>query len=575
MSLSSGDVIEARWTDRSSVTWSSTFTVAGTASTPATGQPSQSGGVIGPSARRCFAVAGSPGDAAVVNLTPVGATGYGYGVLVSSDVTNAPTASNVNYALGSTDPNVAMVPIGADGRVCFENAPFAAVDLVADQLGTVAADSYRPATTSGAPRRVIDTRQNGGVIGPSARRCFAVAGSPGDAAVVNLTPVGATGYGYGVLVSSDVTNAPTVSNVNYALGSTDPNVAMVPIGADGRVCFENAPFAAVDLVADQLGTVAADSYRPATTSGAPRRVIDTRSALSSSTRSVGDAVPTPPATPAPAPSSGSSSGSGPVADGVNPPYNGSEGIWPTSPHLIPSGFPTPATTGVPAGVRLTSSGSLEITKAGTVIDGLDINGNVEIRADNVTIRNSRITSNAEIPVRVYKDGNERTYSGFVIEDSRIRGVGRCSAAIGLSNYTARRVHISGCSDGAKAFSNTTIEDSYLAGFYRVDGETHNDAIQSSGGSNIVIRRNTVLGPYQMSTSAIILQANQSALSNVLVEGNYLSGGSYTIYTSDKGAGASNIRVINNVFERDGWLYGWKSTNTSAAVYSGNTIRPPS
>ena len=137
------------------------------------------------------------------------------------------------------------------------------------------------------------------------------------------------------------------------------------------------------------------------------------------------------------------------------------------------------------------------------------------------------------------------------------------------------MHISGCSDGAKAFSNTTIEDSYLAGFYRVDGESHNDAIQSSGGSNIVIRRNTVLGPYQMSTAAIILQANQSALSNVLVEGNYLSGGSYTIYTSDKGAGASNIRVINNVIERDGWLYGWKSTNTSAAVYSGNTMHTPS
>ena len=110
-------------------------------------------------------MAGSPGDAAVVNLTPVGATGYGYGVLVSSDVTDSPTASNVNYARGSTDPNVAMVPIGADGRVCFENAPFAAVDLVADQLGTVAADAYQPATSSGAPRRVIDTRQNGGSAG--------------------------------------------------------------------------------------------------------------------------------------------------------------------------------------------------------------------------------------------------------------------------------------------------------------------------------------------------------------------------------------------------------------------------
>ena len=86
-------------------------------------------------------MAGSPGDAAVVNLTPVGATGYGFGVLVSSDVSDVPTASNVNYVPGSTDPNVAMVPIGADGRVCFENASVRLVDLVADQLGTVAANS--------------------------------------------------------------------------------------------------------------------------------------------------------------------------------------------------------------------------------------------------------------------------------------------------------------------------------------------------------------------------------------------------------------------------------------------------
>ena len=103
-------------------------------------------------------MSGSPGDAALVNLTPVAATGAGDGQLVSSDVAVAPVASNVNYRPGSVDPNVGVARIGADGRVCFVNARHASVHLVADHLGTIDAASYTPATASGAPKRRVDTR---------------------------------------------------------------------------------------------------------------------------------------------------------------------------------------------------------------------------------------------------------------------------------------------------------------------------------------------------------------------------------------------------------------------------------
>ena len=234
--------------------------------------------ILTPSARRCFEVAGSPGDAAVVNLTPVLAQGPGFGVLVSSDVSVVPNASNVNYGVGSVDPNVAVAPIGADGRVCFQNADLTSVHLVADQVGTIVGESYVQPTRSGAPRRLLDTRETGKAVAPSARRCFEVAGSPGDAAVVNLTPVLAQGPGFGVLVSSDVSVVPNASNVNYGVGSVDPNVAVAPIGADGRVCFQNADLTSVHLVADQVGTIVGESYVQPTRSGAPRRLLDTRDA---------------------------------------------------------------------------------------------------------------------------------------------------------------------------------------------------------------------------------------------------------------------------------------------------------
>jgi hypothetical protein len=96
---------------------------------------------------------------AVVNLTPAQALGAGFGELVSSDVAAATGSSNVNYRPSTVDPNVAVAQIGADGEVCFINGPTASVHLIAAHLGTIDADSYTPATTSGEPDRKIDTRR--------------------------------------------------------------------------------------------------------------------------------------------------------------------------------------------------------------------------------------------------------------------------------------------------------------------------------------------------------------------------------------------------------------------------------
>jgi hypothetical protein len=113
---------------------------------------------VAPSGRLCFSVAGSPGDVALVNLTPVLAQGPGNGQLISSDVTTPPVASNVNYQPGSIDPNVAAARIGADGKVCYVNSVHTNVHLVADHLGTIDAAAYTTATPNGAPDRKIDTR---------------------------------------------------------------------------------------------------------------------------------------------------------------------------------------------------------------------------------------------------------------------------------------------------------------------------------------------------------------------------------------------------------------------------------
>ena len=127
-------------------------------------------GAIASAGQLCFGVNGAPGDAAIVNLTPVNATATGYGLLISSDVKgNPPYASNANYSVGSIDPNVAVASIGSDGQVCYQNSPDAGVDLIADHLGTIAANAYTPASANGAPDRRVDTRSGLGTQPPAVR----------------------------------------------------------------------------------------------------------------------------------------------------------------------------------------------------------------------------------------------------------------------------------------------------------------------------------------------------------------------------------------------------------------------
>jgi hypothetical protein len=231
-----------------------------------------SGAAVGPRGRLCFTAAAPPGHVALVNLTPVNATAPGSGVLISSDNVTAPTASNVNFAPGTVDPNIAAAVVGGDRRVCFVNHSGASVDLVADQL--LAMPAAAGEVPADGPRRLADTRigLGGTTLAPSERRCMTTVGDPGDMAVVNLTPVNADLPGNGVLVSSDA-STPIASNVNFGPGTIDPNVGIARIGADGRVCFANSGHSTVDLVADQILTIDADAV---SFGGTPTRVLDTR-----------------------------------------------------------------------------------------------------------------------------------------------------------------------------------------------------------------------------------------------------------------------------------------------------------
>ena len=217
-------------------------------------------------------------------------------------------------------------------------------------------------------------------------------------------------------------------------------------------------------------------------------------------------------------------------------------------------FPDETSTGVPEGTELDDTGSLMITEDGAVVEDMDIDGTVTVAADDVTIRRSVIHGEGRYGIEV-----ESGYSGLLVEDVEIDGSDIESAAVCCSNYTLRRVDIHDVTEGPRANSNVTIEDSYVHDMRRCSDRTfeegcHIDAIQSTDGSDIVIRGNN-LQAYNPDTgitmnAAFMFGEDLGDLNDVLFEGNLVNGGNYTINGGGSGTTGADVDILGNYFGRD-------------------------
>ncbi|MBO4209087.1 hypothetical protein [Micromonospora echinofusca] len=215
-------------------------------------------------------------------------------------------------------------------------------------------------------------------------------------------------------------------------------------------------------------------------------------------------------------------------------------------------WPGPDNTGVPPGTALRRSGSLALRIDGQVITNLDIYGCVSVHARNVTIRKSRINcASTAYSVRTYG-----SVVNLVLEDVEINGLGRNAAAVCCGNYTLRRVDIHNVIDGPRMGSRSTIVDSWVHDLVRVD-RSHNDTLQTTGGSDITIRHNR-LEPYNPSTedpfnACLMIGSTTTPVRNLLFAGNYCNGGNWSIGVRADLV-ASNIVIRENAFGRN-YRYG--------------------
>jgi subtilisin family serine protease len=224
-----------------------------------TGAPA---GKLGPGATLTATAAGGAlpaplgATAAVVNLTVVDPTVGTYITAFPTSSATPPLASNLNAGPGQTRPNLAIVPLDADGRFRLYNN-LGTVHLVADLQGWFG-PGPGGAFVPTAPTRLLDTRVNLGApgpLGPDQVRLLQVSGTalPGDgitAVVLNATAVQPTGVGFVTVFPSDP--RPLASNLNLETGVDTPNLVTSALDGMGRVRLYNAANS-VHLAADLAG----------------------------------------------------------------------------------------------------------------------------------------------------------------------------------------------------------------------------------------------------------------------------------------------------------------------------------
>lgn len=249
-------------------------------------------GAHGTIALHVVGVAGVPTtNVAAVALTVTATRSAGPGYLtVYPDGAARPNASNLNFGTNQNVANMVIVPVGASGNIRLFNGSAGTADMLADVAGYFAGGtpSVAGAFQSLTVNRVLDTRSRAAVRPESAIsvQLTGVAGVPVTgvgSVVVNLTATGAAGSGYLTAYSSNA-GRPLASSLNYLAGQNVANLAVVPVGADGRILIYNGGGGSVQVVVDVLGyyragtPTAVGSFR----SVGQQRILDTRSGLGAS-----------------------------------------------------------------------------------------------------------------------------------------------------------------------------------------------------------------------------------------------------------------------------------------------------
>jgi hypothetical protein len=231
------------------------------------------------------------------------------------------------------------------------------------------------------------------------------------------------------------------------------------------------------------------------------------------------------------------------------------------------GWPTARNTGAKGHLR-TRHGAVTITRDGTTLENKLIRGQITIRADDVTITNVRVESDAYYGILVYgRDARIARTTVVGTPGPTLAGI----AAYEGGSFKARRINVSGTEDGVRLASHCSLRRSFVHGLAG-SRDSHFDAVTADGYRDWRIVGNRILNGHDQ-TAAVWVGDPRYAPSAGVLRNNLIAGGGYSVYAGP-GAGPG-IRVIDNRFStryhaRGGYwgpVTGWSRAHNT---WSGNT-----
>ncbi|BDZ45938.1 hypothetical protein [Naasia aerilata] len=214
-------------------------------------------------------------------------------------------------------------------------------------------------------------------------------------------------------------------------------------------------------------------------------------------------------------------------------------------------------TGVPPGTSLrTVNGDIEITEAGTVVDGVDVHGRIIVRAPDVTIRNS-VVRGADSGSREGLIDAMEGQPGLKVINTEVYAAVPSPYVNGImgSHFTLQAVDIHDVIDQVHVVGDdVTVTGSWLHAnlHYENDpthdnGPSHDDNVQIQIGSRITVEKSRLSGAHN---AVVQITQDRGVVSDVTFVHNRANGGwcSINVSLGDYGP-IAGVTVENNVFGR--------------------------
>lgn len=220
----------------------------------------------------------------------------------------------------------------------------------------------------------------------------------------------------------------------------------------------------------------------------------------------------------------------------------------------PGDFPTPETTG-PRYQSLRTTGSVETTHAGQIIERLTINGRLTIKHDDVTVRDVVVQGTGNYMIYVIRKENGECPRNVRLEYVEVDGSQAPVQAIPIYSpacgFTLDHGLLHNLARAIRVVNDVTIENTYIF-LTRTREGAHRSGISTHGGRNIVVRNNVIICENTGCTAAMTMYGDNAPVDGYLVQHNLIATtGSYCIYGGSIDASpypkGTDIKIIDNHF----------------------------